>query len=282
MISLKKSLTRRNPWFVVLALLALLAPSIALSQAPTSELLDGKFFFRIGGQAFTRFRTSVRIDSERLGLGTEFSLEDDTNLEETITVVRLDGVYRFTDRHSMGFSYYDIDRTGSRAIDREITWDGEVFPINTTLESHFREKIFKVSYAYTFLIRPKGVMAASVGLHTMRFDTGLRAFDGSRERSNSTEAPLPVIGIRGQYRFGEKWRFVGQIEWLDVEVGDYEGTFSDTILTVEHDTWDRFGLGFGINSFGLDLRSGDSKLMGILDINFDSFVIYLKGDFGGN
>ncbi len=279
MISLKKSLIRRKPWFVALVLLA---PGIALAQAPTSELLDGKFSFRIGGQAFTRFETTVRIDSATLGQGTEITLEDETNLEETINIGRLDGLYRFTDRHSMGFSYYDIDRTGSRTIDREITWDGEVFPINTTLESHFRETVFKVSYAYTFLIRPKGVMAASVGLHTMKFDTGLRIFDGSRERSNSTGAPLPVVGIRGQYRFGDKWRFVGSVELFDVTVGDYSGTWSDTNLTVEHDTWDRFGLGFGINRFGLDLRSGDNKLTGTFDITFDSFVVYLKGDFGGN
>ncbi len=269
----------KRHWFVVLTLLA---PGIALTQAPESELLDARFSFRIGGQVFTKFRTTVRVDSDMLGQGTEITLEDDTNLEETINIARLDGLYRFTDRHSMAFSYYDIDRTGSRAIDEEIEWDGEIFPINTALESLFRQRVVKLSYAYTFLIRPKGVMGASVGLHTMKFDTGLRAFNGSRATSNSTEAPLPVIGLRGQYRFGNKWRFVGQIEWLDVDVGDYSGTFSDTLLTVEHDTWDRFGLGFGINSFGLDLRSRDTGLRGNFDISFDSFVVYFRGNFGRN
>ncbi len=271
----------KRHWFIVL-MMALLAPGIALAQAPESELLNAKFFFRIGGQAFTRFRTTVRIDSPTLGQGTEFTLEDATNLEETINIGRLDGLYRFTNRHSMAFSVYDIDRTGSRTIDRDITWDGETFPINATVESLFNQRVVKLSYAYTFLIRPKGVMAASVGLHTMKFDTGLRALNGSREKSNSTEAPLPVIGIRGQYRFGEKWRFVGSVEWLDVDVGDYSGTFSDTLLTVEHDTWDRFGLGFGINSFGLDIRSSDTDLRGNIDISFDSFVVYFRGNFGGN
>jgi hypothetical protein len=260
----------------------LLAPGLALAQAPESELLNAKFSFRIGGQAFTRFRTTIRIDSPTLGVGTEITLEDATNLDETTSVARLDGLYRFTNRHSMAFSYYDIHRTGSRTIDRDITWNGETFPINTTVESLFRQRVVKLSYAYTFLIRPKGVMAASVGLHTMKFDTGLRAFDGSRERSNSTEAPLPVIGLRGQYRFGDKWRFVGSVEWFDVSSGDYSGTFSDTNLTVEHDTWDRFGLGFGINSFGLDIRSSDSDLSGSFDIKFDSIVIYFRGNFGSN
>ena len=65
-----------------------------------------------------------------------------------------------------------------------------------------------------------------------------------------------------------------------MSAGEYSGTFSDTILTVEHDTWDRFGFGFGINSFGLDVRAGDENLKGIIDIRFDSFIVYFKGNFG--
>jgi hypothetical protein len=266
-------------WLIVLVLLA---PGFTLAQAPETELVNEKFYFRVGGQAFTRFRTRVRVDSETLGQGTEITLEDATNLEEKTAVARFDGIYRFTDKHSMGLTYYDIDRTGSAAIDKEITWDGEVFPIDTTVESLFRQQVLEISYGYSFLIRPKGVMTATVGLHTMKFHTGLRELGGDREKRNSTEAPLPSVGIRGQYRFGEKWRFVGKLNWLDVSVGDYRGKLVDTLLTVEHDTWDRIGLGFGINSFGLKLESGDANLKGFFDINFDSFVVFFKGHFGRN
>jgi len=270
----------RKFWFIVAALAA---PSLAVSQTPESELLDGKFYFRVGGQAFTQYSTTLRVDSETLGRGTELTFESDTNLEEKINVARLDGRYRFTDRHSMAFSYYDVDRTGSRIIDLDIKWADLIFPDGIRVDSRFRQRILKLSYAYTFLIRPKGVMAVSAGLHTMRFDAGLQALDLSRrERSATADAPLPVFGIRGQYRFADRWRLVGQMEWFDVKTGDFSGTFSDAILSVEHDTWDRFGLGFGFNSFSLDVRSGDEDLKGIIDIEFDSFVVYFKGHFGFN
>jgi len=268
----------KQSWFIVLALAA---PSLTFSQTPASELLDEKFYFRVGGQAFTQYSTTLRVDSETLGRGTEFTLERHTGLEESINVARLDGGYRFTDRHSMAFSYFDIDRTGSRTIDLDIKWADLIFPDGITVESRFRERILKLSYAYTFLIRPRGVMAVSAGLHTMRFDAGLQALElSTRERSTTADAPLPVFGIRGQYRFADKWRFVGQMEWFDVKTGDFSGTFSDALLSVEHDTWDRFGFGFGINSFGLDVRSGDEDLKGILDIQFDSVLVYFKGSFG--
>ena len=271
---------RTKSWFLILAMAA---PSLAVSQTPESELLDGKFSFRVGGQAFTHYSTTLRVDSARLGRGTQIEFERHTGLEENVSIARLDGGYRFTDRHSMALSYYDIDRTGSRTINLDIKWAEEIFPDGIKVESRFRERILKLSYAYTFLIRPKGVMAASAGLHTMRFDAGLQALDLSRtERSTTADAPLPVFGIRGQYRFAEKWRFVGQMEWFDVKTGDFDGTFSDALLTVEHDTWDRFGFGFGINSFGLNVSSADEDLKGILDIEFDSFVVYFKGNFDFN
>lgn len=258
----------------------LLTPGLALAQAPESELLDGKFDFRIGSQIFTRFSTSLRVDSESSGRGTRFSLEDQTNLEETITVARLDGRYRFSDRHAMSFSYYDIDRSGSGDLGLDVRWGPVLFPDGIGVESRFRQKILKMNYAYTFLIRPKALLAFSAGLHTMKFSTGLRAGDGSRETSNNADAPLPLLGLRGQYRFGAKWRFVGSMELFDVTVGDIRGIFSDTLLTVEHDTWERFGLGFGINAFGLDVRARDENLNGAIDMNFDSFVIYFKGVLG--
>ncbi len=67
-------------WFVFLAVLM---PGLVVAQAPRSDLLPGKFDFRIGAQAFTTTSTTIRIDSATLGLGTEFTLEDATNLEET-------------------------------------------------------------------------------------------------------------------------------------------------------------------------------------------------------
>ncbi len=267
----------KKNWFISLVLLA---PGLTVAQAPQRELLDGKFEFRIGAQAFTQVSTTIRIDSATFGLGTEFTLEDATNLEENVTVARLDGQYRFTDRHSLTFSYYDIERIGVRTLDIDIDWDGMIFPFGTKVESVFEEKILEASYGYTFFIRPNAYMTATAGLHLISFDMGLRAVDGSRERSNSSDAPLPVFGLRGQYRFTDKWRFVGSLELFSIEAGDYDGTFTDLLLAVEHDTWDRFGFGFGLNSFELDLSSGDENFKGILDIRFDSFIVYFNGRIG--
>lgn len=77
-----------------------------------------------------------------------------------------------------------------------------------------------------------------------------------------------------------KWRIVGNFEWFDVQAGDFDGTFLDALVSVEHDTFERVGFGFGINRFELDVVSGDENLRGLIELTFDAAVFYVKGGFG--
>ncbi len=257
-----------------------LLPAAAFAQGSEGELTHGRFEFRVGGQIFSSFTSRVRIDSEILGPGSEFEFENVTDLEEKVTIGRLDGRLRFSERHSMAFSYYDINRTGGKSLETEIEWEGEVYPIGISVESLFEQKVVKLSYAYNFIDRPRGEMGFSFGVHTMDFNLGLRTANGLQASDAQATAPLPVIGLNGQYRIGDKWRFVGSVEWLDVTVGDYQGVFTDTVLSIEHDTFDRFGFGFGINTYGLDIEAKSGDLTGLIDLGFNSAVVYFKGRLG--
>jgi hypothetical protein len=124
-------------------------------------------------------------------------------------------------------------------------------------------------------------MGFSFGVHTMDFGLGLRSANGLQASSADATAPLPVIGLTGQYRMGQKWRFVGSVEWLDVTVGDYQGVFNDTVLSIEHDTFDRLGFGFGLNNLSLDIEATSGDLTGLVDLGFNSAIVYMKGRFGG-
>ena len=123
-------------------------------------------------------------------------------------------------------------------------------------------------------------MRASFGLHSMRIKTELATTDGSRSQTADADAPLPVIGIQGAYRFSPKWRVVGSAEWFDIEFGDIQGTFLDALFSVEYEISERYGVGFGFNRFELDVQSGDENLKGQVDVTFDAALLYIKGGFG--
>ena len=263
---------------VLVASIVVLTAPVAVAQEAVGD--QERFTFRVGAQLFTSFSSTLRVDSETLGLGTEFKLEDDLSVEDSFQILRLDGAYYFNQRHSIAASFYDIQRDGSRPISRDIMFADEIFPINTVLESQFDQSIIKLAYHYQFLNRPKLDMSASAGLHTMKIKTALAAADGSRVQTSDADAPLPVIGIQGAYRFSPKWRVVGSAEWFDIQSGDFKGTFLDALFSVEYEISERYGIGFGFNRFGLDVESGDENLKGEIDITFDAAVLYFKGGFG--
>lgn len=262
----------------VLLAAVLLSPSAVLCQPQNAP---DRFEFRIGGQVFSRFTSAVRLDSQNRGIGTEVRLEDDVNLEERVQVGRADGIYNFSAKHYVAFAAYDIERTGTRTVSRELRFGEKVFTASTSVTALFDEEVLKVAYGFRPLVRPRATLGPSFGLHVMQFAVGLSLTGVPLVYDAETTAPLPVIGVRGDFQFARRWRLRGALEWFDIQLEDVDGLFSDFIVSVEHDTFERFGFGFGFNHNALDVESGDDDFRGTIDLSFDSVVLYFKGSLGG-
>lgn len=260
--------------------IGLLTCSPALAQGPDPSRFDDRLEIRVGGQVFSTFTTRVRIDSETLGLGTEIDLEEELDVEERISVARLDALLRFNRRHGLSMSLYDISREGARTTTRDINYGDAVFPAGTPVVTEFNQEVIKLAYRLRFVNKPRAELSGSFGLHTMQLSSALRALDGSIAQAHDADAPLPVIGVQGVYQFADRWRFNGSVEWFDIQSGDLQGRFSDFLVAVEHQTFDRFGFGIGVNRLGLRFEAGDENLSGRLDIGFTAAVIYFKGNLG--
>lgn len=256
--------------------LAMLSLGAAAQPAPAPD----RFELSLGVQAFTKFNSSVRVDSMVRGIGTRIRLETDVNLDERVSVARADLFYNFNPRHYIVFASYDIERTGTREISRQIRFGEQTFDIGTSVSAIFDEEILKLAYGYNALVRPRATLGPSIGLHVIRFEVGLALSALRRDYRAETTAPLPVAGVRGHYRIGDRWGLRGALEVFDIKAGNVRGVFRDVILTFEHRTFERFGFGFGLNLNTLDVSSGDDDLRGIIDLSFQSAMVYVNGRFG--
>lgn len=262
------------------ALAALVLSMLPLGAAAQSASPPDRFELSLGVQAFTTFSSTVRVDSAVRGIGTRLTLENDVNLDERARVARADLFYNFNARHYIVFASYEIERTGTRNVSRQIRFGEQTFDIGTSVSTIFDEEVAKLAYGYNILVRPRASLGPSFGLHVMRFEVGLAVSSSARGYRAQTTAPLPVIGVRGYYRLGDRWRVRGALELFDVQAGDVEGVFRDVVLTFEHDTFDRLGFGFGFNLNSLDVASGDDDLRGTIDLSFRSAMVYVKSSFG--
>jgi hypothetical protein len=74
---------------------------------------------RLGVFVIDRFDTTARFDSRTVPIGTVIDLEDSFNVDSSETVGRIDGFYRFNQRHRFDWTYYSSRRDGSAVATQE-------------------------------------------------------------------------------------------------------------------------------------------------------------------
>lgn len=260
-------------------ILILTAISLAWISAPAAaDSLDGdRFSFSLGV-----FITDRDTDAELDGTvddGTNLNFENDLGLDSSDTVFRVDGYYRFNKRHRFDFSVFDLSRNASKQIERDIQWGDTLYVIDTVVKADMDLAIYKAAYTYSFLIREDGYLGATAGLYVADSKASLREQNlGSAEIGDLT-APLPVIGLRGEYALSDRWSFRASGEFFFIEYEDVDGSLVDLYAGIDYRVLDHLSVGFGVNSVTLDVDASKSGFDGGLDWKYTGGLIFLKFDF---
>lgn len=253
------------------AVIALLLVSTANAET------DPRYSISVGA-FFADRDTQTRVDGED-GSGTDVDLESDLGLDKSDTVFRIDAYWRFAEKHRVDFSAFDLSRTASQLIDREIMWGDTTYPVNTQVDAELDLTIYKAAYTWEFLKRGRSFLGATLGLYVMDFGATLFADSlGSRE-SNDLTAPLPVFGLRGEYRFADRWSLRGSGEVFVIEYGDFDGSLYDLFAGIDFSMTDNVAFGIGVNSVKIDVGITKDSFQGNLDWAYDGALAYLKFDF---
>ena len=258
---------------------SLLALLICCSSAGLAAELGSERASISLGVFITNRNTETRLDSDTLGLGTSIRLEDDLGLDSSQTVARLDGYYRFSERHRINFALFDLSRDSTLVIDEMIQFGDEIFDVNSTVSSDFDLTIFKIAYTYSFLTRDRGHFGVTAGLYALSSKFALSEPNTGQFESDSLTVPLPVVGLRGNYALTPKLALRGSAELFAIEIDDVDGRFIDLYLGLDYHFHERFGIGLAYNTVTLRINAG-SDFNGRLDWDYDGFLLYFKLNFG--
>ncbi len=116
--------------------LLLASPTLAVAQEP----LPDKFKIDVGAFFITRTDTSVALAATAgaIGAGAAIDFEEQLGLEDSETVPRIDGYWRFGKRSRLDFSYWKLDRDATRVIDEQIDIGDISIPIGATVQTKLR------------------------------------------------------------------------------------------------------------------------------------------------
>jgi len=265
------------------AALLLLGTGAAVA-ADKPQPLDDAFNLSLGTFILSS-DTKVRLDG-KAGEGTELDWEDTFGVGDA-TRFRVDGHWRFADRHKLRFLWFNNSNTRSKVLERDIEWGGEVFPVSAKVKSDFQFDVYELAYEYSFLRRDTYEISGSIGLHYTDLSLALSAkaetsggtLEGDIRREGSVGAPLPVIGLRGMWVLPHDFVVDASAQFFALSIDQYDGDLTDykVVLTWQPKKW--LGIGIGYNQFGVNVDIDDSKFKGSLDWSYRGPMIHYSASF---
>ena len=237
------------------------------------------------GLAFGAFVTdrssNVRLDSAS-GRGTDIDLEGKLGLERSTSVARLGGYYWFNSRHRMDFALYDLSRDGAVPIQETIQFGRRVFEVNTRIESEADLSVLKGDYTFAPISRPRAFLGVSAGLYVARTKYVLREPTLGIAESEDLTAPLPVLGLRGNYRANDRITLEAAAQWFRWESDDVEGRLSDVYVGADYRFSRRGAVGLAYNDVSATLSASEAGgFQGELGFGYDGWLLYFKFEFPG-
>jgi hypothetical protein len=241
---------------------ALMAGSAAAAER---DPLEARFILDAGAFLVST-DTRVRLDGT-LAVGRRGT---DINFERTFGIgdadrFRLDAFWRIRSRHALRGAFFQNNRTGSRTLERDISFGDQTFPLSAQVSARSDTTIAQLTYEYAFLRRKRFEVAGSLGVYyaDLEFDLTGSAWQELRRQNASTHAPLPLFGVRGLWRLTDALYVSGQAQYFDVNVDPYSGSLIDLKAALVWQVTDHLGLGVAYDDF---------------DFRFD---IDDEGDFNG-
>jgi hypothetical protein len=219
---------------------------------------------------------SLVMSNSTLGIGTRLSFEDDLGLEDSQTVFRLAGHYRFAATHRVAFSYVDLSRDGTTLTTFPIIIDDTFYRRGTRLKTEFDYKVIKLAYAYSFWQNDKFDISVSAGGYIFDIDLEITPDEGQREGDSGT-APFPMFGLHFDYRINDRLMLIAGYEYFTIDKNEFEGELIDFGVSLEYKAYKNFGIGIGYNNVGIFAEDSDEN--DELEYDYDGLLAFISYSF---
>jgi long-subunit fatty acid transport protein len=213
----------------------------------------------------------IRVDGEA-GQGSSIDWGN-TFGDKDVTRFRLDGVYRFNERHHLRVLYTDYSRQATRTLDEDIVWRDDVLLAGSSATAKTSFTIIEAAYEYAFKHSENMELAGTFGLHYTTFSASINAdlqtpgggVGGTVGGKASVGAPLPAFGLRGMWRLGHDFYLDAQAQYFALAIDNIDGSLLNYRAAVTWQPKKYFGIGVGYDSFNVDVKVDKEKFSGKMD-----------------
>jgi len=241
--------------------------------------------FKVTGGFFVPLsNTKIHADIKGGAAGTEIDFERDLGYNNSQLTFLSNFQWRISPRSRANFNYYNIPRNSSHTLDKDIIFNGQTYPANSTISSFFNTAIYQISYGYAVFSKPDWELGVLIGAHIVGGKAGLSAVNNTGEVSHSTDfgftAPLPDLGIWGGYAFSKRFGVNLDIDYLSATIGDIKGSIFAYNLLFIYRLVKKLDLSLGYSGLNFNLDVTKPNAMGNFKWSYNGPYLGATYSFG--
>lgn len=266
------------------------APATA---SPSEKLLNDRFVFTFGGfVVISNINGSLSGSANTSDQNIDFDKRFGTDADQTR--LRAEVLWRITPRQHLRFSYFNNDVQHTQPIVQQFAWGDYTFSAGGEVSAEVKSRVYELDYEFAFLRRPNYAIVAGAGIHfedltlklagnaSLTVDTPTGPVEHAATfttRSNSVPAPLPVLGIRGDWAVSPRIYLDASAQVFALSYQGINGNWSDLRAGA---TWmfsDHFGIGMSYDRFAVHADLSKVSFTGRLNFGYRGVLISVKGGF---
>jgi hypothetical protein len=262
---------------------------VTTTTTPTEDLLTDRFVFNLGTYVVSS-NTNGGLNGAANTNGQSIDFDHTFGLDTNATRWRFDGLWRITARNHVRFSYFDDDTKKTRTIDRDIVWGDYTFLANGAVTAEVKRSVYMLNYEFAFLRGRNYEVVGTAGVHfddlTLKLSgnatvtvNGVQQPASFANKSSAIPAPLPVLGVQGDWAVSPHWIVDGTLQALKIKYQAFNGDWVDFKAGVTYMFSDHFGIGAGFERWETHADVSKASFNGRLNYGYQGGLIYFKGGF---
>ena len=213
------------------------------------------------------------------GTGVAIDFEGLFNIPGDKQAARLDGFWRFGERHYLDFGYVQFNRSGSRQIDEDVTWGDFNFQAGAFVTATFDSNFPYAAYRYDFLHEDKVKISGSAGVSFMEIAPTLAAtgnvtgpegpVSGAVSEGDSVRFPVPLVGLRVDWALRDRLSVEMFTRFFRLNAASFNGGMREASARLKWHFTQHVGAALGYDSTTLRIKeyeTDDKKLKFIYEV----------------
>jgi hypothetical protein len=260
--------------------LAVITVSPAHAELDKVELYGGYKFALGVGAAIVKFDTKVKFTDKQSGSSVFLDPEGNLDLPDTSSVKTIYGRYNFNHKHSIGFSFFNVNRESS-VISFDKTFEDIRVVGNATMSD--TTNFYRLDYGYTLFNDDRSKIKLLAGIYTLDLKYVFEAdgditvdgvtTSGSILEESDVFAPLPLVGLDFWFGFTPEWSMATTIGFVTGKYEDLSALVVQAGINAQYKFSRHIGGVIGLTSFSADVLIEDNAEKQDIDYAYDGLFM---------